>query len=108
MGRDPRNWKDPLKFRPERFLEAENSKIDYKGHNFELLLFGTGRRMCMGIPLAYRMVHMILASLVHSFWTLPDEINGEGLDMNEAFGVTLKKNVDLNVIPTPRLPHHIY
>lgn len=109
MGRNPKIWKDPLKFSPERFLEGDNSKIDYKGHDFQLIPFGTGRRICMGIPLAYRMVHMILASLIHSFdWTLLDEMNGEVVYMNEAFGASLKKDVYLHVIPTPHLPHHIY
>ncbi|RDX66635.1 Licodione synthase, partial [Mucuna pruriens] len=35
---------DPLDFRPERFLEGKESTIDIKGHHFELLPFGRGRR----------------------------------------------------------------
>ncbi|KAJ8447373.1 hypothetical protein Cgig2_013150 [Carnegiea gigantea] len=46
-----------------RFLDGE---IDLKGRNFELMPFGTGRRMCPGMPLAPRMVHPMFATLLHS------------------------------------------
>eukprot|EP00257_Ricinus_communis_P021114 XP_015580519.2 cytochrome P450 76A1 [Ricinus communis] len=68
IGRDPDAWEDPLSFKPERFL---GSNIDYKGQNFELLPFGSGRRICVGIPLAHRVLHLALASLLHCFdWEL--------------------------------------
>ena len=72
IGRDPSIWKEPLKFMPERFLDKEKGSVDYKGQNLELIPFGAGRRMCVGLPLASRMVHLLLASLLHPFeWTLP-------------------------------------
>ncbi|GLJ32228.1 hypothetical protein SUGI_0648650 [Cryptomeria japonica] len=109
MGRDSSIWKNPLEFIPERFLEGENSKIDYRGQDFELIPFGAGRRMCPGLPLASRMVHLVLASLLHSFeWKLPDGMSCEQMDMSDDFGITLKKAADLTAIPTPRLPHPIY
>nr|ATG29973.1 CYP76AA68 [Taxus chinensis] len=109
MGRDPAIWKNPLEFIPERFLEGENGKMDYKGQNFELIPFGAGRRICVGLPLASRMVHLVVASLLHSFqWTLPNEMRCEEMDMSDEFGITLKKVIELNAIPMPRLPHHIY
>nr|AMA07824.1 cytochrome P450 76AD18 [Mollugo verticillata] len=68
MGRDPSVWLDPNSFIPERFLDKD---IDVKGRDFELLPFGAGRRICPGLPLAYRMVHLTLATLLHSFdWKL--------------------------------------
>ncbi|KAF2289788.1 hypothetical protein GH714_038628 [Hevea brasiliensis] len=45
IGRDPDTWEDPLSFKPERFL---GSDVDYRGQNFELLPFGSGRRICVG------------------------------------------------------------
>ncbi|GLJ32251.1 hypothetical protein SUGI_0649060 [Cryptomeria japonica] len=109
IGRDTAIWNNPSKFMPERFLEGENSKIDYRGQDFELIPFGAGRRICPAIHLASRMVSFVLASLLHSFeWKLPDGMNGEQLDvtdMTDEFGVTFKQ---LNAIPVPRLPHDIY
>ncbi|GLJ32535.1 hypothetical protein SUGI_0654620 [Cryptomeria japonica] len=67
IGRDPKIWKDPLKFMPERFLNGEYSKMKYKGQDFELIPFGAGRRICLGLPLAHQMVHFTIASLIHSF-----------------------------------------
>ena len=48
IHRDPKNWTDPLEFKPERFL---NSKWDYNGHDLKYFPFGSGRRICQGIPL---------------------------------------------------------
>jgi cytochrome P450 len=76
IGRDPSIWKEPLKFIPERFIDKETSSVDYKGQNFELIPFGAGRRMCVGLPLASRMVHLLLGSLLHSFeWAPPHNLS---------------------------------
>ncbi|KAK9056237.1 hypothetical protein SSX86_027327 [Deinandra increscens subsp. villosa] len=64
MGRDPKIWSCPETFFPERFLEV---KIDYKGQDFEFIPFGSGRRMCPGLNLAHRMLHIILGSLILKF-----------------------------------------
>ncbi|KAJ0751109.1 putative cytochrome P450 [Helianthus annuus] len=56
---DPRYWDDPLKFNPERFL---TNKADYKGNKLTFFPFGSGRRLCPGIPLAEKMLMLILAS----------------------------------------------
>ncbi|KAI3940024.1 hypothetical protein MKW98_029800 [Papaver atlanticum] len=68
IHRDPEVWVDPLKFHPERFLSNEDvKKFDYNGNNFSYIPFGSGRRICSGIPLAKRMLPYVLASLLHSF-----------------------------------------
>ncbi|CAI0409188.1 unnamed protein product [Linum tenue] len=100
IGRDPSIWDDPDSFVPERFLGSE---VDAKGNYFELIPFGAGRRICPGLPLATRMLHIMLGSFVHWFdWKLPDEIVPEMLDMEEAFGISLQKAKSLFVVPTPR------
>ncbi|XP_006365963.1 geraniol 8-hydroxylase-like [Solanum tuberosum] len=97
IGRDPKYWEKPLEFLPERFME---SSVDYKGRDFEFIPFGAGRRICPGMPLAIRMVNLMLASMIQPFnWKLPDGMAREELDMEEQFGVTLKKAIPLVAIP---------
>ncbi|CAI0395466.1 unnamed protein product, partial [Linum tenue] len=72
IGRDPSVWEDPLCFRPERFVNSGSAVVDFKGHDFELLLFGSGRRVCPGLPMAAKQLTLILASLIKGFdWALP-------------------------------------
>ncbi|CAI9101624.1 OLC1v1038992C1 [Oldenlandia corymbosa var. corymbosa] len=97
IGRDERIWKEPEMFKPERFLESE---IDIKGKHFELIPFSAGRRICPGLPLAYSMVQLMLASLVHNIdWKLEGKTEPKDLDMDELFGMTLQKALPLKAIP---------
>lgn len=101
IGRDPLVWNEPLKFKPERFLE--DCSIDFEGNDFEFLPFGAGRRICPGLSMAARHVPMVIASLVHCFdWSIPHGKDPQQLDMNERFGVTLQKEQPLLLIPKPR------
>lgn len=96
---DEKLWPEPDAFMPERFLDG-NKLVDLKGHGFELLPFGSGRRICPGITLAYRMVHVMLASLLHRFdWKLENGMQPEDLDMNDKFGITLQKTIPLRAVP---------
>eukprot|EP00253_Pinus_taeda_P004453 PITA_04453 len=106
IGRDPTIWDEPTKFKPERFVESE---MEYRGQNFELIPFGAGRRICPGLPLAHRMVHVVTASLLHSSnWSLPDGITTDTMDMSERFGITLQRASPLIAIPSLRLPSHLF
>nr|KYP51054.1 7-ethoxycoumarin O-deethylase [Cajanus cajan] len=97
IGRNPQFWEDPLLFEPERFLR---SNVDFKGRDFEYLPFGAGRRICPGLPLANRMITLMLAALLHSFqWKLPPGVTPQTLDMTEQYGITLKKLTPLSAIP---------
>ncbi|MCD7459660.1 hypothetical protein HAX54_041577 [Datura stramonium] len=102
IHRDPHEWESPLAFQPERFL-SRSTNLDFAGNNMKYLPFGSGRRICAGLPLAEKMVMLILASLLHSFdWKLPE---GETVDLSEGFGLVIKKSERLFAIPTPRLPN---
>lgn len=101
MGRDEKTWSEPDKFLPERFLGKRSADLR-GGGGFELIPFGGGRRICPGMPLAIRMVHLMLASLLSQFrWRLPDDVERNGVDMTEKFGVALTKAVPLCAIATP-------
>ncbi|KAL0285465.1 UNVERIFIED_CONTAM: cytochrome [Sesamum angustifolium] len=100
IQRDPSIWDNPSEFKPERFLN-DNEKCDFNGNSFHYLPFGSGRRVCAGLPLAEKMVMYLLASLLHSFeWKLLD---GETVDMLDTFGIVLRKTTPLLAIPSPRL-----
>ncbi|KAH0973870.1 hypothetical protein GBA52_015769 [Prunus armeniaca] len=102
IHRDPNLWDNPLEFRPKRFLnDPPSNNFDYKGNKLEYLPFGSGRRMCAGLPLAEKMMIYVLASFLHSFeWRLPTDAK---LDLQDKFGIVTKKMTPLIVIPTPRL-----
>ncbi|KAK6162409.1 hypothetical protein DH2020_002250 [Rehmannia glutinosa] len=104
-GRDSGIWPNADSFLPERFLDHNYDKIDFRGNDFELIPFGAGRRICPGLPLAYRMVHLMLATLVGNFgWELEENVKPQELDMNEMFGLTLQKAIPLKAVPTKLCP----
>ncbi|XP_051126837.1 ferruginol synthase-like [Andrographis paniculata] len=97
IGRDSNIWSNPDSFEPERFLD---SKIDFEGHHFEYLPFGSGRRICPGMPLAERMLHLVIAFFIHNFeWKLEE---GQQLDFSDRFGVALHKRLPLIAVPSLR------
>ncbi|PSR88003.1 Geraniol 8-hydroxylase [Actinidia chinensis var. chinensis] len=99
IGRDPSTWANATSFMPERFLDSE---IDFRGQDFELIPFGAGRRICPGLPLAIRMVPVMLGSLINSFdWTLEGGIAPKDMNMEEKFGITIQKAHPLQAIPRP-------
>ncbi|XP_057455063.1 dimethylnonatriene synthase-like [Lotus japonicus] len=106
ISRDPKIWDNPTEFQPERFIGKE---IDVKGHDFELLPFGAGRRICPGYPLGIKVIHASLANLLHGFnWRLPDNMKKEDLNMEEIYGLSTPKKIPLEVVAEPRLPNHLY
>ncbi|KAK9118902.1 hypothetical protein Scep_016995 [Stephania cephalantha] len=85
------------------------SNVDVKGNDFELIPFGAGRRICAGMNLGIRMIHLVVATLVHGFnWALPDSQSPEKLNMEETFGLTLQRAEPLMVRPRARLANHAY
>ncbi|XP_059077671.1 xanthotoxin 5-hydroxylase CYP82C4 isoform X2 [Cryptomeria japonica] len=105
IHRDPALWSCPTEFDPEKFLNSGKA-IDVKGHDFELIPFGSGRRMCPGMSLALVVIHYTLARLLQSFeWRVPE---GAVIDMAEGLGLTMPKAIPLEAIVKPRLPLHLY
>ncbi|XP_004291274.1 PREDICTED: cytochrome P450 CYP736A12-like [Fragaria vesca subsp. vesca] len=102
IGRDPNVWSENVEeFCPERFT---NSNIDLRGHDYQLIPFGTGRRGCPGMQLGLTTVRLVLAQLVHCFnWELPNGMLPQDLDMTEQFGLSMSKAKHLLAKPTYRL-----
>ncbi|GLJ11716.1 hypothetical protein SUGI_0175270 [Cryptomeria japonica] len=99
IGRDPAIWKDPLTFKPERFIVKD---IDIKGRDSEMLPFGSGRRGCPGAAIALGSMELALAQLMHCFdWR--SEGDPAKLDMTEAFGTSLNRKESLFAIPSLRM-----
>ena len=98
-------WERPTEFDPERFLNS-GEDMDVKGRDFELFPFGSGRRMCPGMPLALIVVSHTLGRLLQSFeWLVPE---GTEIDMTEGFGLTMPKSITLEVVIKHRLPVNLY
>lgn len=105
IHRDPTIWERPTEFDPDRFLKVDK-EIDVKGQHFELIPFGAGRRICLGMSLALRVVSYTLARLLQSFeWNGPE---GTAIDMREGLGLTMPKAVPLEALIQPRLSPHLY
>jgi cytochrome P450 len=97
IGRDSNLWDNPNEFLPERFL---GSNIDFKGGNFELTPFGGGRRLCPGLPLAIRILFLMLGLFINCFdWELDGGIQVEDMNMDDKFGLTLEKAQALLAVP---------
>ncbi|PIN11931.1 Cytochrome P450 CYP2 subfamily [Handroanthus impetiginosus] len=97
MAHNSSIWDDPSSFKPERFLD---SGVDFKGNDFEYIPFGSGRRMCPGLPMAARKVPYVVACLVHSFnGFLPGYKDPSEMDMDEVYVLALKMKQPLELIP---------
>lgn len=106
IARDPTLWDASEEFVPERFL---GKKIDVKGQDFELLPFGSGRRMCPGYNLGLKVIQLSIANLLHGFtWRLPKDMVKEDLSMEEIFGLSMPRKFPLEVVVEPKLSSHLY
>ncbi|KAK2969400.1 hypothetical protein RJ640_020343 [Escallonia rubra] len=105
LQRDPKVWSNPAEFRPERFLTTHKD-VDVKGQHFELIPFGAGRRSCPGTNFGLQMLHLVLATLLHSF-ELSSLVDAP-VDMTKSAGLTNLKATPLEVLLAPRLSPNVY
>lgn len=67
VGEDPKLWKNPEKFDPDRYISG-NEDADITGvTGVKMLPFGVGRRICPGLAMATVHVHLMLARMVQEF-----------------------------------------
>lgn len=106
IARDPKVWKEPLEYRPERFQEED---IDMKGTDYRLLPFGSGRRICPGAQLAINLVTSMVGQMLQHFTLVPPSgVRPEDMDMMEQPGTVTYMRKPLEAVPTPRLPAELY
>ncbi|CBI25374.3 unnamed protein product, partial [Vitis vinifera] len=86
LGRNPRVWEEPLKFKPERHMNDE--VVDLAESELRFISFSTGRRGCPGTALGTALTVTLLARLLQCFsWSVPPNQNQIDLkeSMNELF-----------------------
>ncbi|ESQ47873.1 hypothetical protein EUTSA_v10020513mg [Eutrema salsugineum] len=102
--RDADSWEDPDEFKPERFLLSTSSsrsgKEEEKEQTLKYIPFGSGRRGCPGVNLAYIFVGTAIGVMVQCFdW----RISGDKVNMEETFkGMNLTMVHPLKCTPVPR------
>nr|XP_046265584.1 cytochrome P450 1A1 [Scatophagus argus] len=87
INHDPELWKDPSSFNPDRFLSADGAEIN-KLEGEKMMVFGMGKRRCIGEVIARNEVFLFLAILVQKLHFLA--IPGEQLDLTPEYGLTMK------------------
>ncbi|CAN1328832.1 Desmethyl-deoxy-podophyllotoxin synthase [Linum perenne] len=97
IARDHPNWVEPDKFVPERFMLDD--------HDFSMIPFGSGRRMCPGVQYGMTVLSLCLANLVYCFdWELPRGVTTQNLDMSEDFGIVVRRKNQLVLMVVPYQP----
>ncbi|XP_031474661.1 cytochrome P450 89A2-like [Nymphaea colorata] len=104
MALDEEVWKDPMEFRPERFMPGgEGEDVDITGTTeVKMIPFGAGRRICPGMGLAVLHLQYYVANLVREFeWSVVD---GEEIDLTEKveFTVVMKHPLRARLAPRNR------
>ncbi|XP_047396189.1 cytochrome P450 1A2 isoform X2 [Sciurus carolinensis] len=87
VNHDPKTWEDPSEFRPERFLTDNNRAIN-KTLSEKVMLFGLGKRKCIGeIPAKWE-IFLFLTSLLQQLeFSVPP---GTEVDLTPIYGLTMK------------------
>lgn len=80
-------WKDPSSFCPERFLNADGMAVN-KLEAEKVLVFGLGKRRCVGESIARSEVFLFLAILLQKLHFHGKA--GHTLDMTPEYGLTMK------------------
>jgi len=80
---DPKLWKDPEEFRPERFLN-ENGELDRKEY---LIPFSMGKRQCLGENLARMELYLYFTTMLQKF-TFKSP-NGKKPSIEPRIGITV-------------------
>ncbi|KAI3787430.1 hypothetical protein L1987_41893 [Smallanthus sonchifolius] len=97
ISRDPEIWKEPVEFRPERFLNEKEELMDMSvmGSDLRLAPFGSGRRSCPGKSLGLTTVNFWVASLLQEFEF--GRCDGYDVDLSEVLKLSCEMATPLRV-----------
>ncbi|KAM4748961.1 cytochrome P450 1A1 [Rhinophrynus dorsalis] len=87
VNHDPKLWKDPFSFCPERFLNSDGASLN-KSEMDKVLVFGLGKRRCVGEVIGKMEVFLFLTIMLQQLHFFKQE--GEKLDMSPQYGLTMK------------------
>lgn len=82
-----KQWKDPSTFNPERFLSADGTELN-RLQGEKMMVFGMGKRRCIGEVIARHEVFLFLAILIQKLHFVP--VPGQPLDLTPEYGLTMK------------------
>ncbi|XP_022856110.1 cytochrome P450 78A7-like [Olea europaea var. sylvestris] len=101
ISHDSEVWKDPLEFRPERFVASQGgADFDVRGGDLRLAPFGAGRRVCPGKNLGLVTVALWVAKLVRHFNWAEDEVNL--VDLSEVLKLSCEMKYPLCAVTVSR------
>ncbi|KAL4623169.1 cytochrome P450 1A1-like [Arapaima gigas] len=96
VNHDPDLWSNPNSFQPERFLDASGQLN--KDLIEKVMIFGMGRRRCVGDGFARLEMFLFFTTLLHQLHM--ENISGQELDLTAEFGLTMKpKPYKISVYP---------
>ncbi|KAK7802232.1 hypothetical protein U0070_025444, partial [Myodes glareolus] len=99
VNHDEKQWEDPFEFRPERFLTEDSTAIN-KILSEKVMIFGLGKRRCIGETQAKWEVFLFLAILLHQLeFSVPP---GLKVDLTPTYGLTMKPPVCKHLQVWPR------
>ncbi|KAI0173363.1 cytochrome P450 ClCP1 [Hypoxylon sp. FL1284] len=96
INHDPRFWKDPESFLPERFMGDPK----FAGDQLDAMQpFSVGPRNCIGRNLAYAEMRLIMAKIVYNFDMKIENSSRGWLKANKAYNLWHKPGLFVNMTP---------
>jgi len=100
IGVNPKVWgPDAAAFKPERWLDKEKGTF-VKRDQFTFPAFNAGKRLCLGIDMAYLEMRVVIAHLVLNYkWTL---VPGQTIVPAQALVLQMQEGLKLELTPRRR------
>ncbi|XP_075507613.1 cytochrome P450 89A2-like [Primulina tabacum] len=101
LGWGPKVWKDPMEFKPERFLATSSGEaFDITGNReIKMMPFGAGRRICPDLTLALLHLEYFVANLIWIFEWIPEEGDHVDLIEKQEFTTVMKNPLRARISP---------